>query len=109
MTAREFDIRAAYDEWDGLKGRKGPKAVDGERAYQMMSGGARPSDGFPCRVEVPPSTTWIVRVDAPNFGVPVTVILSDPPWKLGVPPSVCTPTVLMLFPSVDDIEMGDPE
>lgn len=52
MTAREFDIRAAYDEWDGLKGRKGPKAVDGERAYQMMSGGARPSDGFPCRVEV---------------------------------------------------------
>ncbi|KAL3421062.1 afln vera monooxygenase [Phlyctema vagabunda] len=50
MTVREFDISDAYQEWDSLNLRKGQKDIGGERAYQISSGGAHPSDGFPCRV-----------------------------------------------------------
>lgn len=56
MVLRRFDVRSAYDEWDrsgARKGRKGkgPKSVSGERAYQVVLGGAQPSDHMPCRVE----------------------------------------------------------
>lgn len=51
MTAREFDIRAAYDEWDRARPSSAPKTVNGERAYQVGKGGAHPADGFPCRVK----------------------------------------------------------
>ncbi|KAI9876366.1 MAG: hypothetical protein M1830_006660 [Pleopsidium flavum] len=50
MTVREFDIRAAYDDWDKLHPKKAIKTVRGERAYQIEKGGAHPADGFPCRV-----------------------------------------------------------
>lgn len=53
LTVREFDVASAYDEWDSLhpKETKGKiKRVNGERAYQMQTGGAHPADGFPCRV-----------------------------------------------------------
>ena len=50
MTAREFEITSAWDEWDRLHPRKGPKKVDGDRAYQIHSATAHPSDGLPCRV-----------------------------------------------------------
>lgn len=58
MTAREFNIRAAYGEWDFIRAqaRQGPssepRTVNGERAYQVDKGGAHPADGFPCRVEL---------------------------------------------------------
>lgn len=49
LTAREFDIKSVYEEWDRSRpGRNGPTTVEGERAYQAISGG--PSDGLPCRV-----------------------------------------------------------
>lgn len=50
MTLREFDIRAAYDEWDAANPRAGNKTAWGERAYQVFVGAAHPADGFPCRV-----------------------------------------------------------
>lgn len=49
MTAREFNIRSVYEEWDQIRPRRGPRTVVGERAYQTYSGG--PSDGLPCRAE----------------------------------------------------------
>lgn len=50
LTAREFDIKSVYQEWDHSRpGRNGPRTVEGERAYQAINGG--PSDGLPCRVE----------------------------------------------------------
>ena len=50
ITAREFDVRPAYEEWDPSRGgRKGVKTVNGERAYQIQVGSARPSNGFPAR------------------------------------------------------------
>lgn len=52
LTLREFKIESAYDEWDKVKQRKRPKTVDGDRAYQILSGAAHPSDGFPCRVSI---------------------------------------------------------
>ena len=52
MTAREFDIKAEYEEWDKVKGKRGPKTVNGERAYQSLKGTTRPAEGFPCRVTV---------------------------------------------------------
>jgi len=52
MTLREFDIKAAYDDWDVLHPREGLKTVWGERAYQIFAGSAHPSDGFPCRVHL---------------------------------------------------------
>jgi len=52
MTAREFEVKSVYDEWDTLHPRKGPKTVSGDRAYQILSGAAHPSDGLPCRVSL---------------------------------------------------------
>ena len=54
MTVREFDIKDAYEEFDALRGKKGPriKDVEGERAYQIEQGGAHPADRFPCRVSL---------------------------------------------------------
>ena len=52
MTVREFDIRTVYEEWDKLHPRKGPKHVNGNRAYQIPSGSAHPCDGLPCRVSL---------------------------------------------------------
>ncbi|CAI6334325.1 unnamed protein product [Periconia digitata] len=68
MTARKFDIKPAYDEWDSrrseregtwtrtmrtlcLKGEE-PKTVLGERAYQTARSGAHPADRYPCRVSL---------------------------------------------------------
>jgi len=50
MTIREFDIRATFQEWEQVNGRKGPNTVNGEIAYQSLDGTNRPRDGFPCRV-----------------------------------------------------------
>ena len=52
LTLREFTIESAYDEWDKMKLPKGPKTVNGDRAYQILWGAAHPSDGFPCKVTV---------------------------------------------------------
>lgn len=52
LTLREFRIESAYDEWDKMKLPKGPKTVDGDRAYQILLGAAHPSDGFPCKVSL---------------------------------------------------------
>ena len=50
MTVREFDFKACYEEWDLIKGKTGPKTVDGERAYQVLNGTTRPAEGFPCKL-----------------------------------------------------------
>ncbi|KAN0112751.1 cytochrome P450 [Hyaloscypha variabilis] len=50
MTVREFDVCAAYNEWDKLHPRKGLKTAWGERAYHVFRAAAHPADGFPCRV-----------------------------------------------------------
>ena len=50
LTIREFDVEAAFDEWDRVHSVVGNKKVHGERAYQIEKGGAHPSDRFPCRV-----------------------------------------------------------
>lgn len=50
MIAREFDFQPAYDEWDHLHPRRGPKTYEGERAYQIEEGAAHPVDKYPCRV-----------------------------------------------------------
>jgi hypothetical protein len=47
--AREFEFKDAYDEWDGLSSRKGPKTYRGERAYQ---GATHPAQNYPCRVSI---------------------------------------------------------
>ncbi|KAL8719456.1 MAG: hypothetical protein Q9225_003545 [Loekoesia sp. 1 TL-2023] len=53
LTIREFEVSDAYKEWDeSIKSPKGIKTVNGERAYQIHMGSARPSDGFPARVKV---------------------------------------------------------
>ncbi|TDZ21297.1 Cytochrome P450 monooxygenase aflN [Colletotrichum orbiculare MAFF 240422] len=54
MTAREFNIKPAYDEWDRIHPRRGNKTVNGDRAYQTVKGGggAHPADGFPVTVEL---------------------------------------------------------
>ena len=61
LTAREFDIRAAYDELDTLSNdgslwtrdssfRKGPQEVYGEEMYQVLLAAAKPREGMPARV-----------------------------------------------------------
>ena len=52
MTAREFEIKSVYNEWDSLHPINGPKTVNGDRSYQILSGAAHPSDGLPCRVSL---------------------------------------------------------
>ncbi|KAI9796167.1 MAG: hypothetical protein M1835_004573 [Candelina submexicana] len=53
LTLRKFEVTAAYDEYDRMKGRKKGGAVReafGERAYQTLVASAKPSDGMPARV-----------------------------------------------------------
>ena len=50
MTAREFNVKCGFEEWDRLHPRDGIKEVRGERAYQMILGSAHPADGYPCKV-----------------------------------------------------------
>ncbi|KAL8716977.1 MAG: hypothetical protein Q9225_005738 [Loekoesia sp. 1 TL-2023] len=52
VTLRKFKVESAYDEYDKTQPRKGPKTVDGDRVYQVLSGAAHPSDGFPCKVSM---------------------------------------------------------
>lgn len=52
MTVRGLEVRSVYDEWDKLNPTKGMKTVNGDRAYQILSGAAHPSDGLPCRVSL---------------------------------------------------------
>jgi cytochrome P450 len=68
MTARVFDIKPAYEEWDALQEKQmglgakilrlvtGPpmKTVHGDRAYQTEKAGTHPADGYPCRVSMAP-------------------------------------------------------
>ena len=48
MTLRNFTIQNAYPEWDKIRGLKGTRTVDGERAYTVGIGA--PSEGLPCRI-----------------------------------------------------------
>ncbi|OJD29357.1 cytochrome p450 [Diplodia corticola] len=52
VTAREFDMRPAYDEWYERHPRTGVKDVHGEQAYQVDGGGggAHTACQYPCRV-----------------------------------------------------------
>ncbi|KAH8816397.1 cytochrome P450 monooxygenase-like protein [Xylogone sp. PMI_703] len=57
MTAREFDIKAAYEEWDRKLGREKPgdilggrRGMFGYRAYQELIASAKPVDGLPAKV-----------------------------------------------------------
>lgn len=52
MTARGFEVQSVYDEWDRLNPTNGTKTMNGDRAYQILSGAAHPSDGLPCRVSL---------------------------------------------------------
>ena len=52
MIIREFNVEACYDEWDRVKGKKGLRIVNGERAYQVINGTTRPAEGFPCRISI---------------------------------------------------------
>ncbi|KAH8586510.1 cytochrome P450 [Bisporella sp. PMI_857] len=66
MTARTFDFKPAYDEWDRIQalnesiwskmrrsifGRE-INTVRGDRAYPNDQAGTHPSDGYPCRVSI---------------------------------------------------------
>ena len=57
LTLRSFDIEAAFDEWDKLHGKpsKGPKTVNGDRAYQVLYATAKPADGMPVRIKKRPA------------------------------------------------------
>lgn len=50
LTARDFELQEAYEEWDRVNRPSGVKRVDGERAYQIQLGSAHPVDGFPVRI-----------------------------------------------------------
>jgi cytochrome P450 len=52
MSIRTFDIKPAYQQWDALNPRKGPKTVNGDRVYpaELGGGGAHPPNGFPVTV-----------------------------------------------------------
>ncbi|KAF2014334.1 putative cytochrome P450 [Aaosphaeria arxii CBS 175.79] len=66
MTVRTFRVEPAYEKWDELKGKgiaeralgkwwsgcEKVLTVDGDRAYQEEKGGAHPSEGYPCTVQV---------------------------------------------------------
>ena len=52
LTLREFTVSSAFDEWDKLHPSKGPKTVNGDRAYQILLGAAHPCDGYPCKVSI---------------------------------------------------------
>ena len=50
LLMREFAFAPAYAEWDTAHPKKGLRTYRGDRAYQVESGSAHPSDGYPCRV-----------------------------------------------------------
>jgi cytochrome P450 len=54
LTAREFVISPAYEEWDRMHGNRQIKTALGIRAYQVEGGGggAHPSDRYPCIVSL---------------------------------------------------------
>ena len=52
MTARTFDVKSVYDEWDRLNSTSGTKTINGDKAYQILFGAAHPRDGLPCRVSL---------------------------------------------------------
>jgi cytochrome P450 len=52
MTARGFEVKSVYDEWDKSNPINGTKRLNGDRAYQILSGAAHPNDGLPCRVSL---------------------------------------------------------
>ncbi|MCJ1437488.1 hypothetical protein MMC27_006875 [Xylographa pallens] len=51
LTVREFIVEPCYAEFDKRMGRVS-KTVNGERAYQVLTGSAKPVDGMPCRVRM---------------------------------------------------------
>lgn len=50
-TVRSFEVRPAYEELDRARGEV-RRTLLGERAYQILLGSAKPSDGMPARVRV---------------------------------------------------------
>lgn len=60
LVARSFDFHAAYDCLDDLKGdgsayvdesfRRGKQDLDGEEAYPVLIGTAKPREGMPMKV-----------------------------------------------------------
>ncbi|KAK4540921.1 hypothetical protein LTR36_008429 [Oleoguttula mirabilis] len=62
LTVRSFEFQAAYDSLDEPKDdgsyyaderwRKGKQDLDGEEAYQILVGSAKPREGMPTRVKV---------------------------------------------------------
>ena len=68
MTARTFEIKPAYYEWDALQAKNegamkkfgrtiglvknGPRTYHGDRAYQSDKAGTHPVDGYPCRIHL---------------------------------------------------------
>lgn len=52
MTARGFEVKSVYDEWDNSNHTNGMKTLNGDRAYQILSGAAHPSNGLPCRISL---------------------------------------------------------
>jgi cytochrome P450 len=50
--AREFEFKDAYEEWNALNPRKGPKTYRGESVYQVEQGAANPAQNYPCRVSI---------------------------------------------------------
>lgn len=66
LTLRSFDVTSAYEELDNASPpnrRKGTqdgdgtirtpiKWVEGERAYQILLGSAKPVEGMPARVKI---------------------------------------------------------
>ena len=52
MTAREFEIKSAWDERDRLHPTNSPKTVNGDRAYQILSGSTHSNDRHPYRVNL---------------------------------------------------------
>ena len=51
LTVREFAVQPAYAEFDRSMGRDG-MTLNGERAYQILLGSAKPADAMPCRVRM---------------------------------------------------------
>lgn len=43
IMLREFSFKDAYEDWDALRGNSPGQNVVGQRAYQIVSGGAHPS------------------------------------------------------------------
>lgn len=51
LTLRHFDIRAAYEEQDKMKGEdNSAHTLNGDRAYQILIATAKPVGGFPAKV-----------------------------------------------------------